>query len=99
MPSFGVWVTRLVGCSSLGALGGERGQRSTGRLWGHTLDVQSRLCHLLAGDIGQDASEAGSGPSSSVKDDDDPTGIWRVEGGEIHKTHVTNACQDSEQAR
>lgn len=69
------------------------------RLWGHTLEVQSRLCHLLAADIGQDASEAGSGPSSSVKDDDDPTGIWRMEGGEICKTHVTNAYQDSEQGR
>ena len=53
----------------------------------------------LQGTLGRMLSEAGSGPSSSVKEEDDPPGIWKMEGGEICKTRVTNTCQDSEQGR
>ena len=43
-------------------------------------------------------SIAEPGSSSSVKDGDDPPGIWKMEGGDIRKTHITDSfCPDSEQ--
>ena len=43
-------------------------------------------------------SIAEPGSSSSVKDGDEPSGIWKMEGGDICKTHITDSfCPDSEQ--
>lgn len=36
-------------------------------------------------------SIAESGSSSSVKDGDDPPGIWKMEGGDMCRTHITDS--------
>lgn len=44
-------------------------------------------------------SIAEPGSSSSVKDGDDPPGIWKTEGGDMCKAHITDSfCPGGQEA-